>query len=47
MKSAYFNFYKTMYKMEYLDKAEVKTAADWEVITKTEYQEITGEAYAA
>jgi len=45
MKSAFFDFYKTMYIMNYLEKTEVKTAADWGVITSEEYKEITGEDY--
>lgn len=45
MKSTFFDFYKTMYIMRYLEKTEVKTAADWGVITTEEYQEITGEVY--
>lgn len=42
-----FDFYKTMYGMGHLDKNDVHEAAQWGVITLSEYQAITGEEFVA
>ncbi|MGG3987538.1 XkdX family protein [Bacillus smithii] len=47
MKSAFFDFYNTFYKMGYLTKDIVHESAEWGVITLEEYKEITGEDYVA
>lgn len=47
MKSKFFNFYNTFYKMGYLTKDIVHEAAEWGVITLEEYKTITGEDYSA
>ena len=45
MKSPFFNFYNTFYKMGYLTKDIVHEAAQWRVITSSEYKEIVGEEF--
>lgn len=45
MKSQFFDFYNTFYKMGYLTKDIVHEAAQWGVITLAEYKEITGEEF--
>lgn len=47
MKSQFFDFYNTFYKMEYLTKDIVREAARWGVISLTEYKQITGEEFVA
>ena len=47
MKSVFFDFYNTFYKIGYLTKDIVREAAEWGVISLEEYQEITGEEFAA
>ena len=47
MKSAFFDFYNTFYKIGHLTKDNVHEAVQWGVITLEEYQEITGEEFTA
>ena len=47
MKSTYFDFYNTFYKMGYLTKDIVHEAVELGVVTLEEYKEITGEEFAA
>lgn len=47
MKSPFFDFYNTFFKMGYLTKDIVHEAAEWGVITLEEYQKITGEEFTA
>lgn len=42
-----FDFYRTMYKLGYLNKADVYEAAEWGVISAEEYKLITGEDFVS
>lgn len=42
-----FDFFNVFYKMGYLTKEIVREAAEWGVITLSEYELIVGEPYSA
>lgn len=39
------DFYRTMYSLGYLDKNDVHEAAQWGVISASDYKIITGEEF--
>lgn len=41
------NFWQTAYKYGWASKAQLQQAVGYNLITADEYQQITGEAYAA
>lgn len=45
MKSNSYDFYKLFYEVGYLTLDEIKEACKWNVITKEEFKEITGQEY--